>query len=521
VSRRGSARYALDGGRGVRTTRVTTTFDSYGMPAKIDDYGDASRSGDEQCTSYSYGPRNTDACLIKVMHRTRVFAVGCAAADPATLSDADVISDVRTWFDGHAYGVAPTRGLPTRTEEIATWNAGSPGYVTTGQASYDGHGRALETRDALNRPTTTGYTPTTGGPVTGTTVTNALGHVTTTTLDPAFGQAIRTVDPNGKTTDLAYDPLGRLTSVWLPGRARNLSANMAFTYQVRDTNVTSVTSRTLNPSGNYLTTHTLYDGVLREVQTQAPAASTDGGRLLTNTFYDNVGRARLAYDAYYHTAPPSTNLYVPIEPLNVPTQTRTVYDGASRIMAEIFQPYNVERWRTAYHYGGDRTDTIPPAGGTVTATVTDGRGRTVELRQYQGSASRRRRVAADPAADLVPNLARTPDGMGSDSDLYGLDYRNGKLAVVPIGGLSRDNRGWVMVDGLGRVTHRAEHIDHDNQEAANRWAEKHVRAKRVRSRSWRLKVGVFPDGSYGDWDGTLGRQRFRRARNWTLDRLRV
>src|SRR6202043_2533610 len=35
-------------------------------------------------------------------------------------------------------------------------------------------------------------------------------------------------------------------------------------------------------------------------------------------------------------------------------------------------------------YGGDHTDVTPPQGGTATSTVTDARGRTVQLRQYHG-----------------------------------------------------------------------------------------------------------------------------------------
>jgi len=131
------------------------------------------------------------------------------------------------------------------------------------------------------------------------------------------------------------------------------------------------------------------------------------------------------------------------------------------------------------------------------------------------------RAAKRWAAGLMPSLAPVPDGMGYHSHVYGVDYRDGQLVAVPVGGLSRDDRGWVLVDGLGHVTHRAEDIGHDDQEAANRWAESLNGGKRVRSRSLRLNVGQFPDGSYGDDHGALGRQRLRRVWNWTVDRLRV
>lgn len=377
------SRVALDGGRGERTTKVTTSFDSLGMPIKVDDFGEHGVSGDERCTIHTYTPRNTGAWLMNAVHRTQSFAVDCAAAgNPASLGDDDVISDVRTWFDGNGYGVAPTRGLPTQTEKMAAWNAGSPSYVITSTTSYDIHGRVTETRDALNRPTFTAYSPATGGPVTGTTMTNALGHVTTIEVDPAYGLSTRTVDPNGKVTDIAYDAVGRLTAVWLPGRDKaTQTANSTFEYGVRDDDVTYVISRRLNPNGFYVASHGLFDGLLRPVQTQAPSPA--GGRILTNTFYDNTGRAFQTYDSYYTTAAPSTTLHIPVEPFDIPTQHRTLFDGAGRVTAEAFRPYNQERWRTSYQHGGDRLDTTPPSGATATSTVTDVRGRTVELRQYQ------------------------------------------------------------------------------------------------------------------------------------------
>jgi YD repeat-containing protein len=405
------SRTALDGGRPERVTRVTTTFDSLGMPTQVDDYGAATVPGDEQCTKHTYTPRNTGAWVMDKVHRTRSFAVGCSAtADPTSLGDDDVITEVRNWYDtATSFGVAPTRGLATRAEEMSEWNAGVPTYVTTGTAIYDAHGRVTETRDALDRPTQAAYTPATGGPITGSTITNALGHVSTSTLDPAYGLATRVVDPNGKTTNMTYDGLGRLTAVWLPGRSPTTqTANLTFAYGVRNTNVTFVTSRRLNARENYVTSHSLFDGLLRELQSQAPSPSVDGGRILTNTFYDNAGRAYLSYGSYYATGNPSTSLHVPIEPLNVPTQSQILFDGAGRTKAEIFQPYNVERWRTTTGYGGDRIDTTPPAGGTATSTINDARGRTVELRQYQ-----------------------TPTPTGSSFDTTSYDYdRKGQLVGV-------------------------------------------------------------------------------------------
>jgi YD repeat-containing protein len=55
---------------------------------------------------------------------------------------------------------------------------------------------------------------------------------------------------------------------------------------------------------------------------------------------------------------------------------------AGRATDSIFQPGDVEKWRTTTRYGGDHTEVIPPPGQAATGKLTDIRGNTVELRQY-------------------------------------------------------------------------------------------------------------------------------------------
>ncbi|MEH0974043.1 RHS repeat-associated core domain-containing protein [Micromonospora sp. CPCC 205546] len=373
----------LDAGRGERVTRTTTTYDPLGMPTQVDDFGQDGVAGDEQCKTMDYLPRNTTLWLMDKVHRTQTYAVKCADTT-GTLTDADVITEERTSFDGQAFETAPTRGLGTKTEKMTAWNAGAPTFATVSQGTYDAYGRVTAAWDALNAKTTTAYTPATGGPVTATTVTNPMQHVATTTVNPAWGNNAAIVDPNNKRTDLTYDGLGRLTAVWLPGRDKATeSANATFSYLIRNNAVTVVSSSRLNAAGAYNTMYALYDGLLRVRQTQSPSPS--GGRLLTDTFYDTAGRETKTFDSYHATGAPGTTLVTATEQELVPTQTRTVFDGAGRPTASVFQPYDVERWRTSVYYAGDRADVTPPAGGTATSTLTDARGRTVSVRQYHGA----------------------------------------------------------------------------------------------------------------------------------------
>ncbi|MEV4808367.1 RHS repeat domain-containing protein [Micromonospora avicenniae] len=418
----------LDAGRGERVTKTVTTYDSYGMAVAVDDLGQDGVAGDERCTKTDYTPRNPNAWIMDRPHRVQTYAVKCAdTGSPSSLSEDDVIGETRTSYDDQAFETAPTRGLGTRTEEMSAWNGGAPTFATVARSAYDSQGRVTSAWDANNYETKTAYTPATGGPTTSVTVTNPAQHVTTTTLSPAYGLETSVVDPNGKRTDLAYDGLGRLTSVWLPGRDKaSQSANSTFGYTVRADAATVVAASKLTPSGTYSTSYVLYDGMMRERQTQAPSIS--GGRLVTETFYDTAGRKSKSLGSYHTTGTAGTTLVTTTERALVPNQTRTVYDGAGRTTAEVFQPYDAERWRTSTYYAGDRTDLTPAAGGTATASLTDARGQLVELRYYHGPRP-------------------TPETPGSwDATKYTFNRKGQKTAVTD----SRGNRWTYTFDIRGR-----------------------------------------------------------------------
>src|SRR5262249_26381305 len=154
----------------------------------------------------------------------------------------------------------PSQGLPTKTLALASFTAATPVWAQASRAGYDTSGRITDAFDALDRHTTTSYTPATGGPVTQTTVTNPAGHVTTTSLDDR-GSPTSIVDPNLKTTTAAYDPLGRLTKVWLPGRSTTLTPNLEYGYLLRTTANNAISTKRLGPTGNQITSYQLYDGL--------------------------------------------------------------------------------------------------------------------------------------------------------------------------------------------------------------------------------------------------------------------
>lgn len=364
-----------------RTARTETLYDDHGREVRVDQHGDVGKSGDERCVRTTYAD-NTTAWLLESVSTLESVSVGCTAA--TVNRPADVIGALRAYYDGStSVTAAPAKGLMTRADALESWVDGAQ-YKTIGTSTFDDLGRQLTATDALGNKTTTALTPSGGGPVTSTVTTNALGHATTTKLSPAWGTATETVDPNARRTVASYDPFGRRTAVWLPGRdPATESASQKFTYGLSQSAPTTVKTERMIHDGSYLTSVALYDSLLRERQVQA---QTNGGRLITQTVYDSYGRERYSSGPVYHNTSGPNGQLVWISRTNDVSRTEFVYDGAGRVTDEVFVVKDQEKWRTSYRFGGDatnwKTTVIAPEGGTTTATLDDALGRTVELRQH-------------------------------------------------------------------------------------------------------------------------------------------
>jgi len=405
---------ALDAGRGWRTTRTTNVFtpDRSGRLDRVDNEGDTATPADDQCTRFTYAT-NAAGTMLNSLARVESVAVACAATPNRAT---DVISDVRMLYDGAgSFGTTLTRGLSTRVEKLADWNGGDPVYVTEVRMAYDIHGRPVEETDALGRKTTTVYTPATGGPVTRTSVNNPMGWPTVTDLDPAWGVPTGTTDPNMLRTVRAYDPMGRLTALWRPGRQSPALPDVAFEYLVRNGAPTVVTAKRLNPSGTaHIASYTVYDGLTRERQKQVPAVG--GGRIITETTYDSRGLVQKLRPEYFNSASPAPSLFVPTGDTAVPAQTVNTYDGAERVVAEVFQIDGASMWQTKTNYFGDHISVEPPAGATATVTWTDARDRISRTWQYHGN------VASGDHDETVRTYTKAGD-LASLRDASGTTWR--------------------------------------------------------------------------------------------------
>ncbi|MFE9256304.1 RHS repeat domain-containing protein [Streptomyces sp. NPDC006879] len=438
-------------------TKTERTFDGYGMPVTETEHGDTGKTGDESCAVTAYA-RNTAANILELVASERTTAGTCGAKGA-------LLSDKRTYYDGSgSVGAAPSRGDATREDEN---DGAGTGFVTAARTTFDRYGRPVEITDAENRSMTTAFTPATGLP-TKVVTTNALGHTLTTEIDPRRGTPLAEIDANGKRTDLTHDGLGRLTAVWEPGRDKSKypqAPSAAYEYRISRTAAPVVTTRELRGDGSTETSYAIYDGLLRERQTQSPAAAGDG-RVLTENRYDSRGLEWKSFDDYYATGEPAPVL-VAGDDTKAPAVLRTEFDAAGRPTAAIAMKFGEETRRTTSRYEGNHTTVVPPEGGTARTTVTDALGRPSEIIEYT-NAARTTSQSLKYSYNVRGLLERVTDPAGNERT-YSYDARGRQTeSVDPDQGATRigydvmdrpvtttDARGVTLrtsYDALGRRT---------------------------------------------------------------------
>ncbi len=425
------SRVARDGGRPDLVSATATTYDpDNNLPIKVTDLGDLSKT-DETCTITNY-LKNTSTWLLALPIRIVTSSGACDAVSPNPPENR-VLTDVRTFYDSKAYGVA-TLGDATLVQRLHHYTDGVPVYQNSATKTYDALGRATSSGDALGRITTTAYTPAATGPLTQTvvkqpTVNNFSGapvtFTTTTTYKPEWGLPSKTLDVNNKVTELAYDALGRLTGVWLPSQAPASTklANTKYTYTLSNTAPSTIRTDQLNIEANgYNTSYQLFDSLLRNRQSQSPAA--DGGRVISETRYDSRGLAIYQNSDIWNSAAPS-GVLVAIPNASVPKQTFNEYDGSGRNVKSTFMSMLQPKWSTTTVYGGDTTTVLPPAGSPAAATVTDARGQVVERREFKGNTATGTPDSTKYTYDIAGRMTRM-DGAGG-AWTYKYDLRGRKV----------------------------------------------------------------------------------------------
>ena len=484
-----------------RTRTTSTTYDDYGMATQVNDTGQTGVSGDNTCTRTWYA-RNTGIGLTNLVSRTRTVGQDCSVAETdlamptSSASRGDVLSDAATVYDNTSATAWSATQTPTLGE--ATWTgraAAYPATATNGERSpstwqtvakttFDdsggtaGLGRRLTVTDTAGNTTATAYTPTDSGPLTRTKVTNAKSQTTYTYTDYASGLPTKVYDVNNKITETSYDALGRKTATWLPNRSHsgNQTPNYTYAYSVTNDALSWESTSTLKADGTtYNTAYSIFDSLLRPLQTQSP--TPEGGRLLTDTRYDSRGLAYETYADVYDSANLPSGAYARAASGGAPKQTETVFDGAGRATSSSLYVIGVKKWTTSTSYTGDSTATTALNGGSATRTITDIFGNTIEKRAYAGTEPADAAYGTGPGAtytstkykntlDGKPSTVTGPDG-AQWSYVYDLFGRQTSATDPDLGttattytaldqtDTTTDNRGTQLLYGydvLGRKT---------------------------------------------------------------------
>ncbi|MFI7511202.1 FG-GAP-like repeat-containing protein [Micromonospora aurantiaca] len=393
-------------------------------------------------------------------------AVSCPASPTFP---ADALGDSRYYFDQPgavtpSLSVLPVIGDITRTEQAEKYIGSTPTWISTGEATYDRWGRPTALTDALGWTATTAYTHASNGLLASVKITNPALHQTITNVDPALGVPRTTTDANGKTTTAAYDALGRLTKVWLPGRALSDSGNQEYIYSTTKTAPSYVQSKILGPNNNQISSFEIYDGHLRLRQEQTTTA--DGKRAVADTQYDGRGLTAKTSALYNSDSAPTSTL-LSFADSSVASQQRTTYDGTERQIVDALWSLGSLKWQTSTSYGGDRVTIDPPDGATPTTTLHDARGNKTALREYKGSSPSGDYDETRYTYDPLAKITSVTDGAGNtwsfNYDLLGRQTsrvdpdagtttstydKNGQLVSTA------DSRGEVLVrvyDQIGRL----------------------------------------------------------------------
>ncbi|HZM74530.1 MAG TPA: RICIN domain-containing protein [Candidatus Limnocylindrales bacterium] len=390
-----------------RWTDTRTSFDSYGRPTQIDDRGDMATATDDRCVQRGY-TANTTLHLIDVVQWQRTLR-----ACTATPADADYLAETYHYYDGDTTGTAaPTQGLLTRTNVLAAVTGGVKTWKQASRAGYDSYGRITSAYDALDRLTTTAYTPAAGMPTTSVAITGPMGAgwTATTTVNPGRGTPTSVTDVNGKVSTGEYDPLGRLVRMWRNNRPTSSIPDSQYTYTLASPSW--IRTQTLGPNGNQIDSYQIFDGNFGLRQTQK--VTEDGKRVIADVRYDGRGLTAKESVFYNDASGPTSTLAWPVNgDADIEQQTRHVYDQLQRPTHQQLYKNDSLQFQTTTVYDGDRVGVIPPAGGTPTQDLLDAHNRLVEKRQYSGAPFTGAFTAVRYEHDRLDRLTNVTDPAGN------------------------------------------------------------------------------------------------------------
>jgi RHS repeat-associated protein len=389
----------------VRSRSQTVYNGLLGTPDKVIEHGWLASAGDERCT-VTMPTVNTDRWLLDLP--ASVTRYGNATCDGPELAREEYA------YDGGAFGAAPARGDRTGSRVKIT---AAPTWATT-TTTYDKLGRPLKVTDPNGHASTTVYTPAIRYPAT-TTVTNHLGHKTTTTWFRPRQAPETTIDARGAKTSFAYDALGRTRTVHRPTEQGG-SPSYEFSYDLDPDKARPgvVRTRRLQDTTRYVDSWVLHDSWLRP--RQAHVLSPESGKVIvTDTRYEGRGLVAATSQPQALAGTAGTGLF-PIPAGGWANDETTAYDEVRRPVWQISWTGGAARRSVVTDYTYDSVTTTPqPLAGGVVRTVSDAHGRVIRMEERDGNAWRLTRYGYDMADRLTTVTDPAGNTITSTYDLAG------------------------------------------------------------------------------------------------------
>ncbi len=272
-------------------------------------------------TSYQYAP------YTPVPYGTALLIDDPTEIDTSDYTGTIVQKIAQTWEPTSAFTNRILDRLQSRTVTdpiLNVSNTTTNGYDTSGNVtsvtvsgtsigsyttsySRNGHGQIQAVTDPKGNTTRIGYADSWSSSAQGcvaanssaypTTVTNALGHITTYTYNACTGTIAAVKDPNSVVTSYTYDALNRLLCSIVTDASGAMAGKSCSSYN--DGQPTQVTHSISQDATHSITSVALLDGYGRTTQTKM--TSDPGGTDFVDTTYDALGRISTVSNPYRST----------------------------------------------------------------------------------------------------------------------------------------------------------------------------------------------------------------------------